>query len=71
MKNYFEPVEKDSWEADISQVSPHYDKKTNTMTIPVATLQPPFFWAYPKSVAFGSLGTIAGKFIFKSSIHSI
>ena len=63
MKDFLKPVAKDSWEESVYQVSPHYDKFTNTITIPVAILQPPFFWPNPKSIAFGGLGTIAGKLI--------
>ena len=66
VKDFLTPVLKDSWSKPyslpsiINKVNAAYVKETNTISVPTAIIQPPFFWSNPKSLAFGSLGFIAG-----------
>ena len=68
MKSFLKPVLKNSWSEietirlpKLAKVSPTYTKATNTLTVPIGILQPPFFWSHPKSLAFGSLGYVIGE----------
>ena len=66
MMSFFEPIVKDSWDAysrlpKIDNISPYYNKLTNTITVPDGIMQSPFFLPVHKSLAFGGFGTIVGK----------
>ena len=63
MKDFLRPIGMDSWKESILKTSPYYEKQTNTITIPVGVLEPPFFYSNPKSVALGGLGSIVGKYL--------
>ena len=69
MKSFLKPVLKNSWSEiesirlpKLANVSPKYTKATNTLTVPYGILQPPFFWSHPKSMVFGSLGSMISEF---------
>ena len=68
MRSFLKPVLKNSWSEietirlpKLADVSPKYTKATNIITLPIGILQPPFVWAHPKSMAFGSLGYMIGE----------
>ena len=65
LKDFLKPGLEDSLSElyrlpNIAKVSAAYAKVTNTITVPLQVIQPPFFWSNLQSLAFGSLGYMAG-----------
>ena len=49
------------FQANIATVNAYYNQAANTMVVPVGMLQPPIFWAKPKSLTFGAFGIVVGR----------
>ena len=48
----------------LSAMGPFYNRLDNSITIPIGTLQPPLFWSNPKSLMYGGIGFLIGKYSF-------
>ncbi|VDL77455.1 unnamed protein product [Nippostrongylus brasiliensis] len=65
MKRLLKPVDRNEFEMNPSEVNAYYCGECNTMAIPAAQLQAPFFHAtFPWSLNYGAMGSLIGHEMF-------